>query len=243
MRRAMGADWKAATARQFDAIAPRWREHGLPDGERVAAVLADLACPPGGLVLDAGCGTGNWSAALALAGCRVRGVDLAPEMIAGAQLVAREHGLGPDRASFGVGDVERLPFPADTFDGAICFNALDFTPRPGVALAEYRRVVRPGGRLALACLGAYSPVKREWWRRFLPDDEEIHTGNDILPWELEALLRALGWEIVDQRPALGPDRGENPDATTVADLPDTVLRQTVAGSWRFVARKPIGGDA
>jgi SAM-dependent methyltransferase len=238
MRRAGRADWKAATARQFDAIAPRWREHGLPAGDRLAAVLADLACAPGGLLLDAGCGTGNWTAALALAGYRVRGVDLSPAMIAGARTVAREHGLDPARASFGVGDVERLPFPADTFDGALCFNALDFTPRPGAAVAEFRRVVRPGGRLVLASLGARSPVKREWWRRFLPDNDEVHTGNDILPWELEALLGALGWEIVDQRPLFG---GGNPYEALVADLPDTVLRQTVAGSWRFVARKPPGG--
>ncbi|HET8631037.1 MAG TPA: class I SAM-dependent methyltransferase [Thermomicrobiales bacterium] len=240
MRHAGRADWKATTARQFDAVAPRWRERGLPDGDRLASVLADLACPPGGLLLDAGCGTGNWSAALALAGYCVRGIDLSPAMIAEAGAVAREHRLDPAHANFGVGDVEHLPFPDDTFDGALCFNALDFTPRPGAAVAELRRVVRPSGRLVLACLGARSPVKRERWRRFLPDNDEIHTGNDILPWELEALLGALGWELVDQRPLFG---GDNHYEAIAADLPDTVLRQTVAGSWRFVARKPPGGDA
>ncbi len=241
-RHAEPDDWKAATARQFDNIAETWRSRGVVQDDRLASLLPLLGAGPGGLVLDVGCGSGNWSLALARAGYRVRGVDLSPEMIARAWEAAREFGVAEDAASFGVGDAERLDFPDDTFDALICFNVLDFTPRPGLALTEFRRVLKPGGRLVLIMLGAYSPVKLEWWRRFLPAHDGKHTGNDILPWEMEHLLEELGWRIVDQHPlsSMTAQGARSPYTQEQLDsLPDKVLQQAVAGVWRFVAEKPV----
>lgn len=233
--------WKEAVSVRFDQIAPTWRQRGLPTDERLGEVLTALACAPGDLVLDAGCGTGNWSAALALQGLRVRGFDLSPQMLAHAVEVARELGLDEEAVSFRPGDVERVDFPDALFDGIICFNVLDFAPRPGVALTELWRVLKPGGRLVLSDLGAYSAVKQQWWRRFLPDTTEVHTANDILPWEMEALLQELGWEIVEQRPLSGVtvDGVSNPHPEDlIAQLPTRVLQQAAALAWRFVALKP-----
>ena len=245
-RHAEPDQWKAATARQFDNIAEMWRSRGVVQDDRLASLLPLLDGGPGSLVLDVGCGSGNWSLALARAGYRVRGVDLSPEMIARAREAARELGVDEDAASFGVGDAERLDFPDDSFDALICFNVLDFTPRPAAALLEFQRVLRPGGRLVLTMLGAYSTVKLEWWRRFLPNSDGKHTGNDILPWEMERLLEALGWRIVDQHPlsAMTVQGARSPYTQEQLDsLPDKVLQQAVAAVWRFAAEKPVDRGA
>ena len=55
----------------------------------------------------------------------------------------------------------------------------------------------------LSVLVAASPVKRDDWRRFLPDTSAPSVRNQLLPWEAEALLDALGWEIGTQAPEFG----------------------------------------
>lgn len=231
--------WKAAAARLFDDRAEMWRGQGVPEGARLARVTDRLGRGPGALVLDAGCGSANWTAALAQAGYRVRGVDLSPGMIAQGQLLLRELGLDAELASAEVGDVERLPFPAATFDAIVSFRVLDYAPRPGAALAEFQRVLKPGGRLVLAVLGALAPIKSEWWERFLPSYAGEPIGNNLLPWEMEKLLAATGWEVVEQFGEYQAMAGtDNPFAAIAERLPHDRLRQAAASSWWFVARKP-----
>lgn len=230
---------KVATAAWFDEVAPQWPT-GTPAD--LPAMVAQLDCPAGGLILDAGCGNGVRGIPLAKAGYRVHGVDLAPEMVARASQAARQRGLDGSDARFEVGDVEALPVEDRACDGIICVNVLDFTPHPGVALTEFARVLKPGGRLLLSMLGAASPVKltpgSERWRRFLPDPPTIIPGNDILPWEMEALLVELGWQVLDQQPRVGRTvRGPaSPySEAMVSRLPDRLLQQAVATAWQFVA--------
>jgi len=141
---------KEANALFWDGAADRWRNLDRPNNDRVMELIGDFACPPGSIILDAGCGSGRWSIPLAQAGYRVRGVDLSPQMVATASGHATEQGLSREVADFQVGDIEHIPYPNDTFDGIVCFNVLDFVPvpSPGAALTEMWRVLKADRRMA-----------------------------------------------------------------------------------------------
>jgi ubiquinone/menaquinone biosynthesis C-methylase UbiE len=237
---------KAANTTFWDGAAARWRQLDLPAPALLQDWVGHLACAPGALLLDAGCGVGRWSVPVASLGYRVSGVDLSPMMIREAQAKARSFDLAPDRIRFQVGDMEHLPFPDARFDGIICLNVLDFVPVPGIALLELRRVLKPGARMLVATLGAYSPIKYEHWRRFLPANTVPAIANQILPWEMEALLQELGWEIIHQQPDFEPSAAGQPnryDEAWSRQVSDRILQQTVASKWLFVARKPAAPPA
>jgi SAM-dependent methyltransferase len=97
-------------------------------------------------LLDLGCGNGAFCAFAAARGATVHGVDAEPDAIAQAILAA-------PGADFRLGLMENLPWPADSFDVATAFDALQYALDPGVALSEAARVVRPAGRIAICKWG------------------------------------------------------------------------------------------
>ena len=104
-----------------------------------------LHLPAGLAWVDVGCGTGALASTLlqTAAPARVRGYDLSPEHVAAAR--ARV----PDpRAEFAEADATTLPDAAHAFDAAVSGLVLNFVPEPARAVAEMRRVVRPGGTVA-----------------------------------------------------------------------------------------------
>lgn len=182
------------TAGQFwDSIADEWRARRMPHRERSARLAKFLGCAPGSMILDTGRGAGAISVPLGEQEYRIRGIDASERMIANAREVAHAHHLADDSAQFAVGDIERIAFPDATFDAII-----DFAHQPGNALAEFSRALKPGARLLMSTLGAYSPIKRDWWCRFLSDDDMARVRNYVLPWEVESLLTELGWQIIEQ---------------------------------------------
>jgi SAM-dependent methyltransferase len=110
-----------------------------------APVLLDAAAVGiGHTVLDLACGTGVVAAAAAERvgpSGAVTGVDINPGMIA---VAARTQGVRWAQA-----DAARLPFPDGGFDRVLCQAGLQFVPDRLGALREMRRVLRPGGRVAL----------------------------------------------------------------------------------------------
>jgi SAM-dependent methyltransferase len=165
-------------------------------------------------------------------------------MIAQARALAREHGLGDDSVQFVVGDAEHLDAVDASVDAILCRFVLDFVASPGDVLVELGRALRAGGRLWLGALGAYSPVRRSDWRRFLPGSTEPNVMNGILPWEVEALLGELGWRIIAHRPELGPTAsGLTNDYTReqLDPLGNRILQQALATGWGFVAERANGG--
>src|SRR2546430_11296212 len=108
-------------------------------------VIELLELRPGMRVLDLACGPGTLSkplAALVEPDGELVGVDLAEGMIELAR------GQGIRNARFEVMDIEQLSFPDASFDAAACGHGLQFVPHLKGALAEARRVLRPGSRLA-----------------------------------------------------------------------------------------------
>ncbi|MBU8976367.1 methyltransferase domain-containing protein [Lysobacter sp. MMG2] len=115
-----------------------------------ANVLLDIAHPaPGERVLDLACGTGIVARLAAVrmgGGGRVVGFDLNPAMLEVARDAAQREGLD---IQWQQGDMTALPFDAGSFDLALCQHGLQFVPDRAAALAQIRRVLRAGGRLAL----------------------------------------------------------------------------------------------
>jgi ubiquinone/menaquinone biosynthesis C-methylase UbiE len=106
----------------------------------VREILDDLAP---GIALDAACGTGRHSAYLASLGHTVIGVDTSAAMLEHAR---RKVPAG----EFHEADLHQLPLPDDHVDLGVCGLALMHVPDLGLVLAEFVRVLRPGGNLVIS---------------------------------------------------------------------------------------------
>ncbi len=118
----------------------------------IQSAIQILQLPLGSRGLDAGCGIGLQTLLLAEAvgpAGRITGLDLSPELLVVAENLADEAGLAA-RVSFKTGDVRQLPFEDDCFDWAWSANCVGYAPiEPLPLLKELKRVVKPGGTLAL----------------------------------------------------------------------------------------------
>jgi SAM-dependent methyltransferase len=168
--------------------------------------------PPDADVLDVGCGSGN---ALRLLGrrCsgRLAGVDPSPTMIG----MTRRANARADRAGrlrVRIGSAERLPFHDDSFDVVTAIETLYFWPDVERGLRETLRILRPGGRLAVALEMTRDAADPPTWlqRVFGAGFTERSAGEglSILSGvELTALVRSAGFDrvrfAVEPRRSLG----------------------------------------
>jgi ubiquinone/menaquinone biosynthesis C-methylase UbiE len=113
--------------------------------QTLGAYLPEAAT--GRRALDVGCGTGHHMTDLAARGFDVAGVDGSNDMLDQAR------GLNP-AFELHQADVDELPFPAESFDLALCIEVLRYLPDPQSAIAEIARVLRPGG----ICLATSAPL-------------------------------------------------------------------------------------
>ena len=113
-------------------------------------VFRTLGLSPDRTVLEVACGSGGVTCRMALeTGARSIGVDLVPHAIEAARRRAQELGV-TERATFHVADARRaLPFPDASFDALFCNDSFNHFPRRAEVLREWRRVLRPGGRVAV----------------------------------------------------------------------------------------------
>ncbi|MGE4298483.1 MAG: DVU_1556 family methyltransferase [Desulfovibrionaceae bacterium] len=123
-----------------------------PGGLALTAHALDmLPLPASARVLDVGCGNGASLALLAARGHRALGVDIAARNLTAA--ATREEVFALAQA-----DAGRLPLRHGALDAVLCECVLSLLPWPETALAEFHRVLRPGGSLALCDVYARTPA-------------------------------------------------------------------------------------
>jgi ubiquinone/menaquinone biosynthesis C-methylase UbiE len=136
--------WRPALAR----VAKGVTGPGMAEEVRIARLLLGLG--RGDVVLDVACGPGNFSREFAKAvgdDGLVVGIDASRTMLSRGVADLRSAGLA--NLALVRGDATRLPFRDGTFDALCCFAALHLFADPFAGLDEMRRVLRPGGRIAL----------------------------------------------------------------------------------------------
>jgi SAM-dependent methyltransferase len=199
----------ADDSRAFKAFeAAGWSRNAVGYGALTGRITAHAADPlldaarvaDGTAVLDIGCGRGDLCAAAAARGARPTGVDLADGMVA----AAREAHPG---LAFQVGDAEELPFATAAFDAVLAAFVVNHLPHPERAASEWRRVLAPGGRVAVAMwdqpervafLGlldaAMDAAKVERGLLLPPGPAAYRFADDA---ELRALLEGAGLDAVE----------------------------------------------
>lgn len=153
-----------------------------------------LHVQPESHVLEVGSGSGGPAVHLAAArGCRVTGVDINPHGVRNAERLALTRDVA-QRVTFRVVDASKpLPFPAETFDAVVSNDAMCHIPNRLEVLGEWRRVVRPRGRIlftdALVVTGQVSHEE-------LAVRSSIGFYVFVPPGENERLIREAGFTLL-----------------------------------------------
>lgn len=174
------------------------------------AVVKALDARAGEIVLDIAAGTGTSSEPFADAGVHVVPADFSLGMLR----VGRSR---RDDLAFTAADAMRLPFADDSFDAVTMSFGLRNVADPALALAEFHRVTRPGGRLVVCEFSAptnpgFRTVYQQYLMRSLPavarrvssnPDSYVYLAESIQAWPdqhaLAEVIRGAGWGGVEWR--------------------------------------------
>jgi SAM-dependent methyltransferase len=182
--------------RLFDGLADRF-DTVVPFFTAFAEQLVALIDPvPGTCLLDVGTGRGAAARAAADRGCRVTAIDAAPRMI---ELLA----AADPRLAARVADAHRLDLPDASFDLVTGAFVIHLVEDPAAVLAEVRRVLRPGGTVALTVPGPARDGGRWDAYRAIVDRFRDRVGPDHQPGrapDVAGLLRAAGFVDVRAEP-------------------------------------------
>jgi ubiquinone/menaquinone biosynthesis C-methylase UbiE len=187
-------DWLEDVRTSYDTVAESYAELLRGSMERAPAECGALAMfaelvrgAGGGPVLDAGCGTGRLTAVLDRLGLEVSGVDLSPGMVGVAR---REH---PGHR-FEVGSMTDLDVADASLAGVVAWSTLIHVPDDELprVLAEFHRVLRPGGVVLVAYFGGEGSNHKTQGYGGHPMNVMVHKRT---PERTAALLRTAGFTI------------------------------------------------
>lgn len=202
--------------------APMLAAYHRAHAEELRGMVADLPLHPADQVLDLACGDGVYSCWIAerlgSAG-RVVGVDIAPAYL---ELARRTADASPAaaRVNFRQADAYRLPFADGQFDLAWCAQSMFSLPDPVGALSELRRVVRPGGLVAVF------------------ENDLLHPM--ILPWPAEIELAVRGAHLADLAQANAEQGAVGRDLCTL--LREAGLVECRLRTYSTVRQAPLSAD-
>ena len=205
-----------AVRTMFDRISPVYdamnRTMTLGLDQRWRRVAANAVVRPGDRVLDACCGTGDLALAGLRAGGKVTGLDFSDRMLERARRKS-------SRVEWVRGDLLALPFADGAFDAVTVGFGVRNVDDLERGLAELRRVLRLGGRLAILEItrpsGPLAPFYRLWFDRLVPLLGSALPGGSAYtylpasvrrfpgPDDLAVMLRATGFEDVRWRTFAG----------------------------------------
>ena len=191
-------DHEAEVGARFDLLHARFRRDVGSEDVRLRALRRCLEPLRGRRVLDLGCGKGRFAARLREGGAGVVGLDLSAAMLAGA--------AGLDRV---LASARRLPFADGAFDAVVAVEVFEHLTALDSVLGEVRRVLRPGGILAIVDKNAGSwNARRPWLPNLLVKWIDEKRGRWMYPsggparerWFWPGLFRArLARTFVDAR--------------------------------------------
>ncbi len=190
-------DWYTAAYREDARLGEGL---GLVERYRIRDLVLRYLCAPPAVVYDIGGGTGVHSFWLASLGYEAHLIDIVPVHIEQARRYAAQPG-SPQPASMRVGDARALDYPDQSADAVLLFGPLyHLTERDDRlrALAEARRVLRPGGTLFAYGVSRYASTLAGLPRGFVWDDdymnmitEELATGQHRKPPEWRVFTTAF----------------------------------------------------
>lgn len=152
---------------------------------------------PDAEVLDVGCGPGTITLGLARRAGRVVGLDMSPEMVEACGTLAAREGVA--NVSFEAGSAYELPFDGGAFDVVYAHQLLQHLADPVAALREFRRVLRPGGLVAVRdsvyATMVHAPVEPaiERWRDIVQEVAAANGGEANAGRYLPGWVRAAGF--------------------------------------------------
>jgi len=210
----------------------------------IARMLDLLAVGKGGLILDAGCGTGVHSVRAAKAGYRIEAVDMSEVVLDVAREHARVAGVA-DQIRLSKANLTRLDFPSGHFDAIFSWGVIIHIPEIEAALAELCRVLKAGGRVALQITNLRSidyslerlarsvlrkPDTSLSWSRFGAGSWCEMNGGRLFNWHLD--IPAVSRYLESELPLCRTYRG----AAEFTELHRRFSRRSIRNAFRQINR-------